>query len=274
MKQLHLIGLAASMLAGSLLVAVGFNQFLIPLALLSGGISGVSMIIGYATGANIGWLYFVLNLPVLIWGWLRLGRPFIAWSIFSVLAATVLLQVVPVRPLVTDLLLGSLFGGLLVGIGSGIALRLGGSSGGFDIIASIITRKRDVPVGTLIFLLNGLVVLLLGLQSGDWRLALYSMLSIYAAGRMVDWLHIRHLKVTVFIVTSRTQELKTRLLQRPRGVTVIRTRGAYSDAEKDMLMTVTTRYELVELRRLITELDPGAFVNIVETVGVMGEFRK
>lgn len=274
MKQLHLIGLAAAMLGGSLLVAVGFNQFLIPLALLSGGISGVSMIIGYATGANIGWLYFVLNLPVLIWGWLRLGRTFITWSIFSVLAATVLLQVVPVRPLVTDLLLGSLFGGLLVGIGSGIALRLGGSSGGFDIIASIITRKRDVPVGTLIFLLNGLVVLSLGLLSGDWRLALYSMLSIYAAGKMVDWLHIRHLKVTVFIVTSRTQELKSRLLQRPRGVTVIRTRGAYSDAEKDMLMTVTTRYELSELRRLITELDPGAFVNIVETVGVMGEFRK
>jgi len=274
MKQLHLTGLAAAMLAGSLLVAVGFNQFLIPLALLSGGISGVSMIIGYATGANIGWLYFALNLPVLIWGWHKLGRQFIAWSIFSVLAATVLLQVVPVRPLVTDLLLGSLFGGLLVGIGSGIALRLGGSSGGFDIIASLITRNRDVPVGTLIFLLNGLVVLSLGLLSGDWRLALYSMLSIYAAGKMVDWLHISHLKVTVFIVTSRTQELKTRLLQRPRGVTVIRTRGAYSDAEKDMLMTVTTRYELAELRRLITELDPGAFVNIVETVGVMGEFRK
>ncbi|MFS0722919.1 YitT family protein [Paenibacillus sp. 1P07SE] len=263
-----------SMLAGSLLVAFGFNMLLIPLGLLSGGLSGVAMIIGYATGGDIGWLYFALNLPVLVWGWLRLGRPFIFWSMFSVVSATVLLKILPVQPIAPDLLLGALFGGILVGAGSGIALRMGGSSGGFDIIASIITRKRDVPVGSLIFLLNGIVVLALGLLSGDWLPALYSMLSMFAAGKMVDWLHISHLKVTVFIVTNRTKELTGRLLQRPRGVTIIRTRGAYSDAERDMLMTVTTRYELSELRRLISELDPGAFVNIVETAGVMGEFRK
>ncbi|WP_020616932.1 YitT family protein [Paenibacillus daejeonensis] len=274
MRFIRKLGLALAMMTGSLLVAFGFNMLLIPLALLSGGISGVSMIIGYATGANIGWLYFALNVPLLIWGWLRLGRPFIFWSIVSVITATLFLQLLPVDPLVNDLLLGSIFGGILVGIGSGIALRMGGSSGGFDIIASIITRKRDVPVGSMIFLLNGLVVLALGFLSGDWRLALYSMLSIFAAGKMVDWLHISHLKVTVFIVTNRTREMTTRLLQRPRGVTIIRTRGAYTEAEKDMLMTVTTRYELPELRRLISELDPGAFVNIVETAGVMGEFRK
>ncbi|RXZ82258.1 YitT family protein [Paenibacillaceae bacterium] len=274
MQLLRNAGVLANMVLGAFLVAVGFNLLLVPHGLLSGGVSGISMIIGYMTGSNIGWLYFALNFPILLWGFLSLGRPFIAWSIVSVVSTTLWLQLIPVKPLAGEPLLGAVFGGVIIGIGSGLALRNGGSSGGFDIIATIVTRRRDLPVGMLIFWLNGLVIVALGLLTGDWDAAMFSMLSMFAAGKLVDMIHIRHVKVTAFIVTNETDKLLDKLLTKPRGVTIIRTRGAYSSTEKDMLMTVTTRYELPELRKTVIAFDPGAFVNVVETVGVIGDFRK
>ncbi|WP_424766911.1 YitT family protein [Paenibacillus sp. sgz302251] len=262
------------MTAGAFLVAVGFNLFLIPHQLLSGGISGLSMMIGYITGANIGWLYLLLNIPVLIWGWFAISHRFIYWSIYTVILSTLFLQLIPIVKIVDDILLGSVFGGIIVGFGSGLLLRYGGSSGGFDIIASIVTRKRDLPVGMIIFILNGAVIALLVIFSKNWDLALYSLLSIFSAGKVVDTIHVRHIKLTAFIITTKTDELLLRLLTHPRGITIIKTRGAYSSAERDMLMTVRTKYELAELSKTIKSIDPHAFINIVETVGVIGDFSK
>lgn len=262
------------MTIGAILVAAGFNLFLIPHQLLSGGLSGISMMIGYITGGNIGWLYLVLNVPVLIWGWFSLGRKFIIWSIYTVIASTLFLQLIPVNKIAEDILLGSVFGGIIVGFGSGLALRQGGSTGGFDIIASIVTRKRDFPVGMIIFLLNSIVIGLLVFFTKNWDLALYSLVSIFAAGKVVDFIHVRHTKITAFIVTTKTEQMLDKLLAHPRGITVIKTKGAYSSAERDMLMTVRTRYELAELRKTITMIDPHAFINIVETVGVIGDFSR
>ncbi|MBW7476129.1 YitT family protein [Paenibacillus oenotherae] len=262
------------MLISAVLIAFGFNQLIIPHGMISGGISGVTMIIGYATGFHISWLYLLLNIPVLVWGWRSLGIHFVGWSIMSVVATTVAMALIPVSALVSDLALGAIFGGVVVGAGSGLALRQGASTGGVDIIASILTRKRDLSVGMLIFVLNGSIIALLGFMTGDWDIALYSLLSIFTASKVIDLLHIRHVKITAFIVTTRSQALRTALLPLQRGITVIRTRGAYSEVENDMLMTVTTRYELAELRRIVSRTDPTAFVNIVETVGIMGDFRR
>ncbi|WP_168119482.1 YitT family protein [Paenibacillus sp. HB172176] len=262
------------MTLGSLLVATGFNTLLIPHQLLSGGLSGVSMMLGYITGGNIAVLYLLLNMPVLIWGWFSIGRHFIVWSIYSVLCATLFLKLVPVTHVANDILLGAVFGGILIGFGSGLALRFGGSSGGFDIIASIITRRRDLPIGMIIFLMNGMVIGILILATKNWDLALYSLVAIFTAGKVVDLVHVKHIKVTAFIITTKTEELLTRLLTHPRGITILKTRGAYSSGEKDMLMTVRTKYELAELNKSIRAIDPHAFINIVETVGVVGDFRK
>lgn len=274
MKLYRLLGTGTTMTGGALLVAAGFNLLLIPHQLASGGISGVAMIIGYLLKSNIAWLYLALNLPILIWGWIVLGRNIIYWSVYTVIATTIALQFIPVYKLADDVLLCAVFGGAIIGLGSGMALRLGGSSGGFDIIATIVTRTRQVPIGTLIFLLNGLVIIALGLVTRDWDHAMYSMLSMFIAGKVVDQLHIRQIKVTAFIITSHSKELLQALLSLKRGVTILKTNGAYTAHERDMLMTVTTRYELPQLRKIITSLDPKAFVNVVETVGVMGDFRK
>jgi uncharacterized membrane-anchored protein YitT (DUF2179 family) len=257
---------------GALLVAVGFNMFLIPHQLLSGGVSGIAMIIGYFTNWNIGLLYFIFNLPIMIWGLVVIGRRFIIFSVVSVILTVWLMQVLPAINQAP--ILGAVFGGVLVGVGTGITLRIGGSTGGFDIIGSILTRKWDFPLGTVLSLFNAGVILALGFFKHDWDLALYSMLAIYITGKVMDSIHIRHLKVTAFIVTKQKQQLLDRLLTMPRGVTLIKTEGAFTGTEQDMLMTVTTRYELVDLKKVVKDIDPKAFVNIVETVGVLGEFRK
>lgn len=259
---------------GGAIIAAGFNLFLIPYELLSGGISGISMLLGYFTSLNFNFMYFALNIPLLVAGWFLLGRRFISFSILNVITTTWMLNMIPTVQIVKDPLLSSVFGGVLIGLGTGIAFRAGGSSGGLDIVASIITRYRDFPVGTIMAFMNGIIIMLAGILNNDWNLALISVLSIYITGKVVDLIHIEHLKVTLFIVTNETDLMLKKLLPRQRGVTKIKTQGAYTDHEKDMLMTVTTKYELDEIRQIIKETDPKAFVNIVETVGIMGSFRK
>ncbi|MFC0213790.1 YitT family protein [Paenibacillus chartarius] len=260
---------------GALLVAIGFNTFLIPHELLSGGVSGVAMLVGYIfTQWNISLLYLIFNLPIMIWGLVVMGKRFVIYSIAAVLFTFLFMQWVPTSLYVRDPILASVFGGVIVGIGSGITLRIGGSSGGFDIVGSILTRNRDFPLGTVLFALNGVVIVLLGYLKNNWDLALCSMLAIFISGKVVDMIHIRHVKVTAFIVTRKREEMAERLLKIPRGVTVMRSEGAFTQNEHYTLMTVVTRYELAELKKIIRAVDSKAFVNIVETVSVWGEFRR
>ncbi|MUG71420.1 YitT family protein [Paenibacillus validus] len=258
----------------SAFIAASFNLFLIPHQLLSGGLSGIAMMIGYLTGFDISLLYLVLNLPVLIWGLVSIGRKFIVLSTFSVILTTWFMRIVPVDTVANDSIMSAVTGGVLLGIGSGITMRAGGSTGGLDIIGSILTRKRDFPLGTVLFALNGVVILMLGYYKNNWDLALYSMVTIFITGKVVDTIHIRHLKVTVYIVTQKKELLLQKMKKLHRGVTVIQTEGAYTKQPQHMLMTVTTRYELADLRQLVRKWDPQAFVNITETVGVMGLFRR
>lgn len=265
-----------AIILGAAFIASGFNLFLVPHHLLSGGVSGLSMLTGYFTPLDLSLLYLLYNVPLLIAGIIFLGKRFIGLSILSVVAVTWFLTIIPVPDnlLTTDTFLSAVFGGVLVGIGAGFSFRVGGSSGGFDILGSIITRYRDFPIGTVLVALNGLVILAAGYLEGNWNSALASMVSIYLTGKVIDLIHISHVKITVFIVTDKTEEMLSHMLKIPRGVTKIKTEGAFSHSEKDMLMTVTTRYDLADLKEIIKKSDPKAFVNIVETVGIMGSFRK
>lgn len=262
------------MVIGGAVTACGFNLLLIPTGLLSGGVSGIAMIIGYLSGWQIAWLYFALNVPILYWGYRVLGTRFILLSIANVLSTSLFLQFIPVQSRIDDPLLAAVFGGAVVGIGTAISLRYGGSTGGVDIVATIISRHHDTAVGLWIIMLNTGIAALLGFLNSDWNAALYSMLSIYLTGKVIDIVHTPHRKVTAFIVTNHAQELAARLLSLPRGVTILKTRGAFTSEEKDLLMTVTTRIELAELRKIVRTVDPLAFVNVVQTVDVIGEFRR
>lgn len=259
---------------GSVFVAMGFNWFLIPHHLISGGLSGVAMILGYFTPFSVSLMYFLLNIPLLVLGWFFLGRRFILYSLWAIGSTTLLLAWVPVWSVASDPLISAVFGGALAGLGAGLTYRSGGCTGGFDIIGFIITRYRDFPIGEIIIAMNGVVVLAIGYLTGDWNLTLWSALSIFLMGKVVDFLYTNHEKVTVYIISSATEQLTEALKTYPRGVTRIKAEGVYSGKEHDMLMTVTTRFDLLELRKIIKTVDASAFVNIVNTVEIMGNFRK
>lgn len=259
---------------GSLLLGVAFNMFLLPHEILSGGITGIAMIFSLMLPVNAGIWLILLNIPVLVLGWMKLGKVFILNSIFSVAVTSISMLYIPVMKVTEDAILSSVFGGVLVGVGVGFIIRFYGSTGGFDVIGLLLTMKRDIPLGFLVFGLNSLVVFVSGFIF-TWELAMYTMASIYITGLVVDRIHTRHIKLSLMVVTSKGDAVKKQLLEHLyRGITVTDGEGAYSGNKVKVLYSVISRYELAYVRPLIKEIDPNAFVSISETMEVMGNFRK
>lgn len=262
------------LIIGSLIVVIGFNLFLIPHEVLSSGLSGISMLIGMITPINTGLANFLLNFPLLIIGYKMLGKKFILNSVFSVLIISLGLYLVPVIPIANDIILSSIFGGALTGLGVGIVFRCSGSTGGFDIIGMIVSRKRDFPIGLLLSGMNAVVIVISGFLF-DWDSALYTLVSIFVTGKVVDAIYTDHAKLTLMIITEKGQEMREHLLTNLyRGLTIMDGVGGYSNMNRNVLITVISRYELNEVKNLITEVDPSAFVNITETIEVMGLFHR
>ncbi|HSI66769.1 MAG TPA: YitT family protein [Planococcus sp. (in: firmicutes)] len=264
----------ATIFVASIVLAFAFNMFLLPHEILSGGVTGIAMIFSLMSPINAGIWLIILNIPILIIGWMKLGHTFIGNSIFSVIVTSIAMLYIPVVQVTNDALLSSVFGGVIVGAAVGIIIRFYGSTGGFDVVGLLLTMKRDIPLGILVFGLNSMVVFVSGFIF-SWELALYTMASIYITGLVVDRIHTRHIKLSLMVVTNKGDKVKKELLDNLyRGVTVVDGEGAYSQAKLKVLYTVITRYELAFVRPLIKNIDPDAFVSISETMEVMGNFRR
>jgi uncharacterized membrane-anchored protein YitT (DUF2179 family) len=258
----------------SILIAFAYNQFLLPHKILSGGISGIAMIIGLLTPINTGIANFILNVPIFIIGYIKLGRKFILYSIFSVIITSIALVYIPVGAIARDPILSSIFGGVFVGIAVGLIFRSSASTGGFDIIGLLLTQKKEIPLGNLIFLMNAIVVFFSGFLF-HWDAALYTMLSIFATGKVIDTIYTSHVKLTLMIITRKGEEVKNRLLAKlMRGITLIDGEGAYTKEKRKILFMIISRYELADVKKVIREADPHVFINITKTVEIVGYFRK
>ncbi|WP_416151451.1 YitT family protein [Salipaludibacillus sp. HK11] len=258
----------------SVVLAFAFNLFLLPHEVLTGGVTGLAMVFGLLTPINAGYWMALLNVPIFILGWMKLGKQFIVNSLFSVLVTSVAMIYIPIVQVTDDALLSSVFGGVIAGATIGIIIRFYSSTGGFDIVSLVLIKKWDVPLGGLFFALNSIVVVISGFFFA-WDLAMYTMLSIYITGIVIDRIHTRHIKLSLMVVTSKGDDLKKELLANlVRGITVIEGQGAYSGENKKVLYTVITRYELAVLKPIIKEIDPTAFVSVSESMEVMGNFRR
>ncbi|MGI2329080.1 YitT family protein [Planococcus sp. YIM B11945] len=258
----------------SVLLGFAFNMFLLPHEILSGGVTGLAMIFSLMTPINAGIWLIVLNIPIFVLGWMKLGKTFILYSIFSVAVTSISMLYIPVMKVTEDALLSSVFGGVLIGIGGGLIIRFYGSGGGFDVIGLLLTMKRDIPLGFLVFCLNSVVIFVSGFIF-SWELAMYTMASIYITGLVIDRIHTRHHKLSLMVVTSKGDAVKKQLIENLyRGITVTDGEGAYSGNKVKVLYSVISRYELAYVRPLIKAIDPNAFVSISETMEVMGNFRK
>ena len=266
-------------IAGALLNAIAMNFFLIPAQVLSSGFMGVAQLIStivkeytpYSIGTGI--LLFLLNIPVTYIAWTRVGKRFTIYSFISVVISMVFLEFIPIHAVTDDILLNAVFGGVVSALGVGMTLRYGASTGGMDIIAMVLSRMKDRPIGGYFLILNGLIVLAAGFFFG-WEKALFTLVTLYVSSRVIDTIHTRHAKVTAMIVTDKGKELSKAIHNHlVRGITRLSAKGAFTDKDKDLLLIVITRYELYGLEQIIKATDPHAFTNIVETAGIFGFFR-
>ncbi|OZU87976.1 hypothetical protein CIL03_14840 [Virgibacillus indicus] len=265
---------------GALLNAISLNFFLIGANVYASGFTGAAQLISsvfndfIGIGVSTGILLFLLNIPVLLLGWFKVGRGFTVYSIISVIATTIFLEVIPIISVSDDIILNAVFGGLISGVGVGVTLKLGASTGGMDIVAMVLSRLNDKPLGTYFLSLNAVIIAFAGILYEPEN-ALYTLLTLYVTTRVIDAIHTRHEKVTAMIVTRKADELQEAIHKTMvRGITIIPAKGAYTKEDKNMMYLVVTRYELYDLERIIGEVDPNAFANIVETAGIFGFFRK
>ncbi|MEO2077515.1 MAG: YitT family protein [Bacillus sp. (in: firmicutes)] len=266
--------------AGALLNALAMNLFLIPANVYSSGFTGIAQLLSKVLSdytpihVSMGLLLLLLNIPVAILGWRKVGKSFTVYSFLSVLMSSFFLTIVPIKQVSQDILLNAVFGGVILAIGVGITLKWGASTGGVDIIAMVLSRMKDKPVGPYMFVLNGVIIITAGFLFG-WEKALYTLVTLYTSTRVIDAIHTRHAKLTAMIITKKAEELKQAIHgSLVRGITMIPAKGAFSNETRDMLMIVITRYELYDLERIIKEVDPNAFTNIIQTAGVYGFFRR
>ncbi|WP_026694715.1 YitT family protein [Peribacillus kribbensis] len=259
---------------GSIIIGFAYNFFLIPHKVLSSGLAGIAILLGIITPFGTGIINLLLNLPLLILGVMKLGKKFISYTIISVVVLTLSLYVIPVITISSEPILSSVFGGALTGLGIGLIFRASGSSGGFDIIAMLLNKNKDFPLGALISAMNGIVVVVSGFVF-NWDAALNTLVGIYVTGKVIDAIHTNHIKLTVMIVTSKGEAMRQQLIKNLyRGVTIMDAQGAYSGDGKKVLMTVITRYQLTDVKQIISETDSQAFVNVTETKEVMGSFHR
>jgi len=270
----------AVVIIGALLNAVALNFFMIHANIYASGVTGAGQLLSSVfkdfAGIHVttGILVLLLNIPIAILGWMKVGKGFTIYSSISVLFLTLFLEFMPTLELSKDIILNAVFGGVLTGVGVGITLKVGASTGGMDIIAMVLSRLTDKPLGTYFLMLNGLIILLAGILYKPEN-ALYTLVALYVTTRVIDAIHTRHEKVTAMIITHKAAALKQAIYERMvRGITILPAKGAYTNEDKNMLYLVITRYELYDLERIIQEVDPKAFTNIVQTTGVFGFFRK
>lgn len=265
---------------GAFLNALSLNFFLIPANVYASGFTGIAQLVSSILGQyapftiSTGILLLLLNIPVTILGWMKVGKSFTLYSFISVVLSSFFLEIIPVKEVSSDILLNAVFGGVIAAVGVGLTLKWGASTGGMDIIAMVLSRMKDRPVGTYFFTLNGIIILTAGYIFG-WENALYTLVALYVSTRVIDAIHTRHEKLTAMIITKKSDELKVAIHDKlVRGITLLPAKGAFSGEPRDMLIIVVTRYELYDLERIIKDVDPQAFTNIVETAGIFGFFRK
>lgn len=264
-------------LVGSLVQALAMRLFLIPAELVSGGISGGAQLINHYTYWPIGVMVFIGNAPLFILGWRFLGGPrfalrtAVAVTSFSLLT-DLLAYFLPKQGLTDDIVLNTIYGGLMLGVGLGIVYRGQGTSGGSDILGRILNNRLHISISQAYLLTDSLVVLLAGFTFG-WTKALYGLVMIYVSGLAAE-LSSEGTDVfrTALIVTNRSQEVSQSILTvLERGVTILPGTGGYTGAERPVLYCVVTRAEVNQLKALVREADPAAFMVIGQAHEALGE---
>lgn len=269
-QMLWNLGLIA---AGSALCALAINGILVPRQFLSGGFTGLALIIHYLSPAlPLGGIYFVLNIPNYLFGWRFVGARFFFYSVAGMLIFSAAIELIHIPLPVYDQLLSALLAGIIIGVGSGIILKSLGSAGGTDILSVVFLKIFSIRLGTTILAFNSIILVASALLFSLEK-ALYTLIYLYITSSVVN-LVVTGLsqRKAIYIISPKWREISQRIMEEiHRGVTIIRGQGGFSGQEQQILYTVITFRELARLKQMVRNEDPEAFVVVSETLEVMGQ---
>lgn len=277
MKQLwHKIGWIPATILGSTVFALGFSLFLAPNGLNTGGISGLAMVfVELLQVGTVGSVTFLINLPLFLLGGLKIGKRFFLGSFLGMLSSSVLIDVFAKLPVTTpEPLIGVIYGGVLCGLGLGIVFVSGTSTGGSDILVRLLKlRYRNVPIGQISMSFDAVVVVLTGLVFGDIFKALYSGVAVYLCGKVVDGVIYRfdYSKVALIISSEYDAIAHAVGTKLDRGATFLHAEGSYSHKPTKVVLVAVKRQQLAELKELVVQIDPNAFIIVQEAHQVLGD---
>ena len=260
-------------LLGCFILAAAIQGILIPAQLLTGGVTGIAIILNYLTSLELWLWYMLLNIPIFIAGYRLVSHRFAIYSLIGTFALTAFLAwLKPFNLGIEETILAAIFGGAMGGIGTGIIFHSKGSSGGLDIIAVIIKRYWGYNIGQTFFAANLLVISLFLLLS-SLELALFSAIGIFVSSRMVDLVESGlNVSRTAMIISKQHEEIVYGILHNlQRGCTYLSGTGAYSSKEEKIIMTTVGKTQLPRLKEIVFQIDSQAFLIINETIEVFGK---
>jgi uncharacterized membrane-anchored protein YitT (DUF2179 family) len=260
---------------GSALVGTALSVFTIPNEIAPGGISGLSTALAYMLGVRVSVLSLVLNIPIMLAAYRLLGKRSFFYTLLSTALLSGFIELASFLPVYTgNILIAAVYGGVLTGIGIGILFLRNITTGGTDLLALMLHKSfPNVPNGTILAVIDGIVVLIAVLVFRKIEVALTSVLTIYFSSKVIDLIAqgVDYAKV-IYIVTDKGKELSAVLnSSTDRGNTVIKAFGGYTGAEKQLVITVTRRNVLAQTLRLIHATDPAAFTFVTDSTEVHGE---
>ena len=263
-------------LLGSICYALSVNVFSAPNQIAPGGVTGVATLLNYVFHLPIGAMILVINLPLLIAAWRKCGVGFTVRTLIVTVLSSVVIDVTArfLPPFRGEMILVALFGGVLSGAGLGLIYMRGATTGGSEIVARLLERRlRHVPIGRLILLVDAVVVAVSALVYRQIESALYALILIFVSSLVMDAIVYGGEKGKMLLIMSRQEELIARriLQQMGRGVTLLNATGAYTGTDKRVLLCAVRRSEVYQLRTIVQDTDPDAFLIVVSTEEVLGE---
>ncbi|MCI1700175.1 YitT family protein [Liquorilactobacillus nagelii] len=280
-KRHQYVARASTAFIYGILVSIAMNFFWTPGKIYSSGVTGLAQLLAtlgkrYFAGSfhpSVALLLFLLNLPLFVLAWKQIGHRFTFFTILAVVCSSVMIKSLTSVTLTRDPIICAIFGAAINGVGTGLALKNGISTGGLDILGLTLRKKTGKSIGTINLCFNFFIILAAGAVYG-WPYAFYSALGIFINARVMDMVYTRQQKMQVMIVTTKPRSVIDCIQSRlQRGITIVHgAEGAYRHDRKTILFTVISRYEQRELKAAMEESDPYAFVSIAENVEIMGRF--
>lgn len=267
------------LLIGTFILALGYSFFMTPYKIIPGGIYGISIVLHHKFNFPVGMTALFFNLPLTLIGLKMLGpkfgvKTFVCFLLTALFTDGVVLLWGPdPLKLQDEVLLASIFGGVIMGVGVGLIFRSRASSGGSDVIASILSKYTKIPLGTQLMIVDSVIVIIGFAVFQDWKIPLYSWLTIFIMGKVIDVvLHGFTDDKTVFIISSKSDEIRQAIIHDlNRGGTIFNGKGMYTKEEKEVLYTVVNRREVSDLVHYIFEIDPEAFISIQDAHEIIGK---